>query len=591
MNEPIDFNQDPERPDGTGTFRFQDGSELYAMDPDLAKRIRTRLDSAPDRRLAQNDQPKRFGTGAQDAALNLDPDYARDLVTPATGGAPQRVGGFEIVQEPEKPAQPAPAPAQPVPRKPPPRPMVAGRDPAREAASLVPVPRSTSTVIKGVGGPYSQEDAEQRSQLSQNYQMAKLAEYDTQIARLQEEAAMHRAALPALKQKEAEQNAQLSRLDAVYQNDRAAVQEHIAAFDKQAKPDSRRLFKNSGTLANIGMVIAQALGAYSAAITHTDNYAQKIVQSALDRDYQEQLDEIREGRISNNNMLAQLHDQFGNLDQARTALKLIQSEIVDREIKSFAAAAKSQEAAGAAATWLAQNQLERQKLEQEFKDRSFSEVTTTTQADLVAPRAARPMTDEELMAKQTKENRARAALLESENEIGYQREGGEQAGKLAKRKGEAAPNDELYVEGYGYAKTKKEAIELRAAIAEHGARDKELDETGQLSDKTWAKIGVTVPGWVPFLGGAEFGSKEYTKAGQLAERSATATARSYGGPITQSDRDSAKLVTPDARRLTGNQKTRIESARQASDELLRQQIRAIVSGQHPDLPESRKVEE
>jgi hypothetical protein len=67
--------------------------------------------------------------------------------------------------------------------------------------------------------------------------------------------------------------------------------------------------------------------------------------------------------------------------------------------------------------------------------------------------------------------------------------------------------------------------------------------------------------------------------------------KSYGGPIAEHDEARAFRVTPDARRFTGNQQTRIESAQQASDALLREQIRQIVSGKHPDLPEQREREE
>jgi hypothetical protein len=385
--------------------------------------------------------------------------------------------------------------------------------------------------------------------------------------------------VPALKLKEAEQAAQLDRLDAVYKHERAVVQNHIAEFDRNAKPDPNRFFKNAGTWANIGMVIAQGLGAYAAAINGTDNFAQKTIQGFLERDYQEQLDEIREGRVGNENMLARLTEQLGDVDQARSALKLLHADIIDREIKAFASAAQSQDVLLTAQTWLAQNAIERQREEQKFRDKAIGKVTSTINADMVTPRAARPMTDEEIIAKQTKENKARSGLIESENELGYQRQGGEQAGKLAKRQGEQATNAELYVEGFGNAKTKNEAIALRTAIAEHEERNKTLDRMAELNKKAWTGV--------PSIG--NLATEETIEAQQLQSRFATSIARSYGGPITDTDRKAANEITPDpASWFSGNQEVKIRSAREASRNKLNSEIRAIVSGKHAELPETRK---
>lgn len=612
MNNPVAFDQDTDAPDGVGTFHFEDGSSLYAKEPDLARRVRERMQQTqvPDPRLAQNAHAPRAGVTLRDrshdpfAGFN---ETRSDAAPPGSAAGPPgavldlpaaaNFGESPYLAQPKpEPAQApqptaaeyqtlfkqlgpgGPAPSAPTPRQPPPRPMVAGRNPAREAELAVPVPTKSTITTEGQGAPYSQADFERREQLNARAVEAKLAEFSAQKSRAEAEHARYAAMLPSLRQQEAEQNAQLSRLDAVYKHERATVQDHIAEFDKHAKPDATRFFKNAGTLANIGMIISQALGAYSAIVGHTDNFAQRTVEEALQRDYQQQLDEIKEGRVSQGNMLARLRDQLGDLDQARSALKLIHDQVVDREIRSYEAAAQSQDVTLAANTWLAQRAIERENEEAAFRDKSIGKRTTTINADMVVPRAARPMTDEELIAKQTKDNRARAGLLESENEIGYQRQGGEQAGKLAKRKGEEGANAELYVEGFGQAKTKQEAIAVRSAIAEHEAREKMLDRMGELNHQASTVFGI-----------GPLATESNVEAEGLRNRFVTSIARSYGGPITESDTKRAEAIAPDASSLfTDNQDVKIRTAREESRNKLNADLRAIVSGKHPELPELRK---
>lgn len=604
MNEPLDFEQDPEAPAGTGTFRFQDGSELYAMEPDLAARLKSRLEATAPPKLAQNDpraalvsELQGMGMPKADplAAINdapgaparppaaAPPSWAAAM--PGDDGLPAK---FQMAPPaPAHPPEAAPAgtvPAAPEPRQAPalpPRPLVhfAGRDPAREAATAVPVPTKSSTTIERQGAPYSLEMAGLREVANQGVVQAKLAEAQAQQQRFTQEAAATAATLPALQQQAHEQKAAYEKLQANYRAERDRLRQEIARYDAEAKPDPGRFFKSGFGAPAIGMIIGQALGAYAATLRGGDNFAQRMVQDAWEKDLQAQREEIQLGRVGHDNKLAALADQLGDVQQAESAWKILQSEVLDREVRAFSAAAKSQEVEQAANTWLAQNAQERLREEQRFMDLSLGKATTTTSADMVVPRrgGSRPMTDDELIALQTRRNKAKAGLLESENELQFQGRGGKHAPPPA--------DASLYVEGYGQAKTKEEAVALRREVAEFQARERELDRTAELNRNPWAAVGVELP----FVG--PVGSKEYTEAHQLAERSVTTTARSYGGPITQSDRDSARPVTPDARKIVGNQDVKIESARRANRELLNERIRAIVSGNHPELPETRRAGE
>jgi hypothetical protein len=256
------------------------------------------------------------------------------------------------------------------------------------------------------------------------------------------------------------------------------------------------------------------------------------------------------------------------------------SEIQDRRIQAYAAEARSQDAELAAAAWLAQNRQARLAEEQKFMDLSMGKQTTSTSADMVTPRRgySRPMTDDEMIAAQTKSNNLRSDLYESESRLGYEQRGGKYAPE--------APNAELYVEGYGQAKSKKEAIALRTAIAEHEATQKGLDRVEKLNKSAWSAAGFRVP-----FTDIEVGSDEYLESGVLANRATTQEAASRGGPITESDVEESRKVTPDARKVIGNEQIKIDSARRAADDKLRAQIKQIVSGDHPDLPTRRVVEE
>jgi len=302
-----------------------------------------------------------------------------------------------------------------------------------------------------------------------------------------------------------------------------------------------------------------------------------MVQAALDRDLQAQEEEFRLGQAADDNLLAKLTDQFGDVEQARSAVKLIHADLVDAEIKSFEAAAKSADASRAAQIWLAENQQRRVLEEQKFRDLSIGKVTTSTQSDMVAPRSARPMTDEELIALETKRNKARSGLLESENELGYQRQGGEQASKLLKRETDKGAQAGLYVEGFGNAKTEKEAIKARELLANYEEGMRSLDAMAELTE--WGSGSS-----VPF-------SPNKTRAVQMRERAANAIARAQGGPITDSDREYGYRVAPDPTGLlTPLEREKIDVAKRDLRERTNAALKQIVSGNHPELPEQRERE-
>lgn len=609
MNNPLAFDQDPEAPPGTGTFKFQDGSAIYAMDPDLAGRLSKRLEESAPPMLAQapSADPAQAAllsrlqsAGAPPAdplrALNDAPGAPPGAPPPPADGGwlaampggdaglPARFQTRGPAPAPETPIgpplppggvqPPAPAPEQ---RKPLARPLVhvAGRDPVKDAMNAVAVPTKASTTVERSGAPYDPRMALLREEANQGVVEAKLAEFGAMKARADLQRAQAERDLPVMQQQADEaKKAQQAKYDA-YAAERDRIRQNIEDFDKQAKVDPNRYWQAGFGARAVGMIIGQALGAYAAVLSKGDNFAQRIVEQAWQADMEAQREEIRQGRVGHDNMLARLQDQLGDAQQAESAWKIMASEIQDRRIQAYAAESQSQEAMLAAQTWLAQNRQARLAEEQKFMDLSLGKQTTTTSADMVTPRRgySRPMTDDEMIAAQLRSNKLRGDLIESENRLGYEQRGGKYAPE--------GPDAELYVEGFGQAKSKKEAIALRTAIADHQAREATLDRMEKLNDSGWSAVGV-----------GDFATDEKVEAQRLKNSFATSIARSYGGPITDSDRQAAELITPDPTSVFDDaQRVKIRSAREESRRALDAQISQIVSGNHGQLPQTREVEE
>lgn len=578
MNNPLAFEQDSEAPPGTGTFKFQDGSSIYAMDPELAGRLSKRLEETAPPKLAQ--APNAPPTTRTDAggAAPVDPTAARVARINA-------LAGQQYAQTPEGQAEaavnnwapPAPAAAAaPAPRAPAERPMVhyAGRDPLREAASAVAVPTKSSTTLERTGAPYDPRMALLREQANQGVVEAKMAEFGAMKSRAELQRAQAERDLPVMQQQAAEaKKAQQAKYDA-YAAERDRIRQQIERFDQEAKVDPSRFWTAGFGGPAVAMIIGQALGAYAATLTGGDNFAQRIVEDAWNKDLEAQKLEIQEGRVGQQNMLAKLQDQLGDVQQAESAWKIMASEVQDRRIQAYAAEAQSQDAELAAQAWLAQNREERLREEQKFLDLSMGKQTTTTSADMVVPRrgGSRPMTDEEWKRKQLESNKLDADLVESENRLGYERQGGKYAPPPADPK--------LYVEGFGQAKSPEEARALRAAKADHEARMQTLDRMEKLNKSGWSAVGV-----------GDFATDEKVEADRLKNSFATSIARSYGGPITDSDRKAAELITPDPTSVFDDaQAVKIRVAREESQRALDAQIAEIVSGNHGQLPKRREAE-
>lgn len=407
MAQPIRFEQDEEGPEGAGTFEFDNGKQLYLHDPELA----AKLASAPDRRLAENDvEDKRAIDVPLIAGSTADQELSDALASeayqfgagpkPSIRNEPPRTG------EIKGPNAPAPAGSDAAKQQ-----QAAsnggqmqtfdlgGKEPPKAEAAPEPPPRvyqapraggyqpTTSQTVTESGAPYDPEMAQLRGDLNREVVRANLANFAAQAATAEQQAAAARAQIPNLMLEEAKAKHELQAKQDAYKQERAKAQVYVDAAYKR-KIDPKALYREAGVAGSVAMVIGQALGAFGAAITHTDNFAQRLIDDALQRSFAAQEREIRDGQAGADNMLAQVSRDFGgDVEQAKAALDMSARKLLESQIQEQKAAATSQETIRAADIWLAQNQAAFQAAEQKFYDASLGKTTTTMAAKYQAPQA------------------------------------------------------------------------------------------------------------------------------------------------------------------------------------------------------------
>lgn len=430
MAQAIRFDQDPDADPGVGMFHFDDGKSVYAMDPELAQNLAPQ----PDARLAQNDAAPNSPGGWDPrlaAAMGFDQRSRADVgpsfnpalehgapqapAAPNPEGLPQR-----FVTTPEKPPQVSNPPSAPAPKATgmvhlpegpaaPPEPQRRYLPGSRGGV----VPTSQSVEVEGQGAAYSPEEAADREQLNQEYVKAQTAEFARQQQVAQRDA-LHAGIEAAHARDVADmQAAKIAQQEQDYKTERSHVEREIQDFDKNARVDPQRWFKSKGTFVNIGLAVAQGLAQYGAAITHTSNPLQEMIGQQIQADIAAQEEEIKQGRVGQQNALARLANQLGDINQAKTALSMIQQRAVDNEIKSVASFDQSKQVQSAAQIWLAQNAQQRNLEEKKFRDVSIGKRKETVNAKVVPASGGRLETDEEMLKREARTAGYRKEIAQS----------------------------------------------------------------------------------------------------------------------------------------------------------------------------------
>ena len=167
------------------------------------------------------------------------------------------------------------------------------------------------------------------------------------------------------------------------------ISEVMADIDKQVadigsgKIDPNGFYANKSTGERIGIAIAQAMGTFASAYG-VKNTANDIIQSAIDRDVQAQIENMKEkrGKLNDSQQLyKRILDSTGSKVAAEEALKLAQFAKVDKDLGAAEAQAHTEKAKIAIQDIRARVRLQNLDRQAEITERTRG--TKTTQSKVV----------------------------------------------------------------------------------------------------------------------------------------------------------------------------------------------------------------
>ena len=384
----VRFDQEDGLPFGVGTFHGDDGSSFFGEDPEMATQLSPELQAAAappeDDRMAMNDEQKvQAGLfGAPGQAPPAPPPSKAD-VQPAmyNSNAPPTVQPAMTWNE--HPPAPAQADADQLQAN---IDKVATRKryDAPRAGGVVPTTQQETREASGMPYDPNGPEAMARADASINVNLAGQRKAEMESARAAGEEAAYRAALPQLEEQARVAQMRRDMQERQYRRDREDLEKAVEQSNKSAKSfDANRWFNDRGAIGGIGAAIAQAVGAGAAALTGGPNVVLQQINSYIDRDIMSQRAAIEADEKGANNALAQLNRQYGNLDQAESALRIIQQKKVETMAGAYAASTKSQDVMAAYDMWVAGNNERRVADEQKFQNAAYGKVSVQTAAKVV----------------------------------------------------------------------------------------------------------------------------------------------------------------------------------------------------------------
>lgn len=254
-----------------------------------------------------------------------------------------------------------------------------------KARQAVEMPKSSQVTVEGAL-PYDEELAAQRAQATDMRREARLEQsVDERYAAMLEGEAQQRLA-QQLQQQVSPARQALQKIEAGVENDRKRYQSlRNEVANGKIQPYYRGV---GGAFAAVGAAIASAMGAYGAGLTGTRNFAQDIINAAMERDVQIQMDEFdRKGQAADN-MYRDLLNAYGDRDQAKAALEGLQREAAKAQAAYVASRTKDATAQNVLQEWMA-NDLEREaETERKIRELSYGKHTQSIAAEMAYPRAA-----------------------------------------------------------------------------------------------------------------------------------------------------------------------------------------------------------
>lgn len=134
--------------------------------------------------------------------------------------------------------------------------------------------------------------------------------------------------------------------NAKHEQEQAAIEQHQAQLQRSAqdiaskKIDPDHYVKSKGIGGRIALAIAQGLGAFGAALTHSPDMAAEIIKGNVDRDIdaqQKAIDNSKDGLRTEQSILADKIRLFGDNDRARAAARQELLQGVQMQVQETAA--------------------------------------------------------------------------------------------------------------------------------------------------------------------------------------------------------------------------------------------------------------
>lgn len=189
-----------------------------------------------------------------------------------------------------------------------------------QAGKGTPLPRTVSETQQG-GMEGSQEYLDARAEGVVNQRLALQEEMDRETAAADEYSQLAQKRFETQKRLMGEEQARVRDLEARVAREEGLRQKAHAEYTS-SKVDPGRIFADPGR--RIVAALAAAGGAYAATIAKTPNFAQQIIDQAVDRDIRAQEAAIRLKGEKANNLLSDLRKSGMDLEQARAAARGIQ---------------------------------------------------------------------------------------------------------------------------------------------------------------------------------------------------------------------------------------------------------------------------
>jgi hypothetical protein len=378
------FDQDAEAPDGWGTIHFDDRPSLPGYLPP-----EQRPQAQPDMRLAMSNPADVYASpdwqGSQgDVSDQIGAKVSRPDVGPIMSPAPEMPPEQQISPAPQQvysqgpavsempkapvgpPASAAAGPAVPRPTSPvaPPRaPMPVQPAPQQQPGQPV-VPKGMQLASQSVTSTDAQrritpEEQAARAEMSLNQSLTRKEIADRTAYNEAMQAKAIGEQLPELRQQVAEQQRAREQVRAEYRAKRQAAQAEVdEAVNKKVDPN--KFYSDRGVLGSILVSVAQALGAYGATLGRTPNFAQKIIDDAINNDIATQRHNIEQKGLGAKNKLSELMQSYNlDIDEASSMLRSSQQQLADRQTMALAHATKSQDIIDNYNTWYADRQAQR----------------------------------------------------------------------------------------------------------------------------------------------------------------------------------------------------------------------------------------